>query len=64
MRESTAVKRCPALGMASMGLAMSMSSTASAEVMQAGAWRKDGRAFAIRTSPSTSASKIDTISRP
>jgi hypothetical protein len=59
MRKSSAIKQLAALAMASMGIVVSMSSTASAE--QAGVWMKDGHYFKIRSSASTSSTSLHTI---
>ncbi|MFJ6542438.1 hypothetical protein ACWDO7_27875 [Streptomyces sp. NPDC003656] len=62
MRKSLAVKRLAVLGMASMGLVFSFTSTASAD--QAGVWMTGGHSFNIRSSASTSSSVVQTITDP
>ncbi|GAA4316283.1 hypothetical protein GCM10023086_38560 [Streptomyces venetus] len=64
MRKSTVIRQLAAAGMASLALALSTSSIASAETVRAGVWQKDGHDFTIRTSASVSASKIATIKDP
>lgn len=64
MHSTKKFARLAAVGMASLGLVATLSSTASAEDVRAGVWVKDGHAFSIRTSPSTTASRIATISNP
>ncbi|MFE0330651.1 hypothetical protein ACWEWI_14335 [Streptomyces sp. NPDC003753] len=62
MRKSTVIKQLTALLVASMGLVISTSSTASAD--QAGVWMNDGHYFNIRSSASTSSTIVQTITDP
>src|SRR4051812_12144712 len=64
MRKSTVIRQLAAVGMASLAIAFATSSTASAETFRAGVWQLDDHDFSIRTSASTSASKISTIKDP
>lgn len=64
MRSSMVFKQLAAAGMASLALASATTSPASAETFRAGIWQKEGHDFTIRTSASTSASKISTIKDP
>ncbi|MFJ2888779.1 hypothetical protein ACIO53_22315 [Streptomyces sp. NPDC087305] len=59
MRTSSAIKRLAVLGMASIGLVVSLGSAASAD--QAGVWMTDGHSFKIRSSASTSSTVLYSI---
>ncbi|WP_028802886.1 hypothetical protein [Streptomyces sp. 142MFCol3.1] len=63
MRSARKFARLAAIGAASAGLAFSFGPTASA-AEQAGVWMRDGHAFTIRTSASTTAAKIVTVTSP
>ncbi|MEV0172895.1 hypothetical protein AB0I00_17470 [Streptomyces sp. NPDC050803] len=60
MQKARKFARLGALGVASVGLALSVSPPASA-AEQAGVWMKGNHPFTIRASASTSASKIATV---
>ncbi|MEV5384281.1 hypothetical protein [Streptomyces sp. NPDC052721] len=62
MRALHAAKQLAVLGLASMGLTISMSSTASAD--QAGVWMKDGHYFSIRKTASTSSAVVHSVTDP
>ncbi|MFF4574050.1 hypothetical protein [Streptomyces sp. NPDC001410] len=62
VRKSSTIGQLTALGIATMGLIVSMSSPASADV--AGVWMMDGHYFNIHNSPSTSSSIQQTITDP
>ncbi|WP_159056498.1 hypothetical protein [Streptomyces yokosukanensis] len=59
VRKSKAVRQITALGIASVGLLVSMSSPASADV--GGVWMKGSHPFTIRAQASASSAKIATI---
>ncbi|MFD5584513.1 hypothetical protein [Streptomyces sp. NPDC127063] len=64
MRKSKTIKQLAALASVSIGLVVGMSSSASAEVVHAGVWMKDGHSFTMRASASTSSANLHTFTDP